>query len=397
MYFIYKQLNIVAHYQYFINFMIYMNLGMKINMRFLAISLMLFVGCRSSVEAQSAHTSVIRLIFAGDVLDPGVDNYTSKGFQGTAVTGDSTMIYVKHYIKSADLAMVSFDAGTLTGQDDPKAREIRTGEIMSILKNAGFDIVFTANNKFLASNKTQTGSKEREALNEEMVITGSYLNPGERKKYYPLLIEKNNIRMVVLNFAHTSTVQPLGASLTLNRLDTTQVKIDLLKARSLNPDLIIASVQWGIEFQRKENVQQKRLAELLISNGVDIIVGSHPQVIQPVEINYNEDSIPGSLVAYSLGNFISNQRDRYRDGGVLLDLTIKKTDHTWIDEIEYLPVWVYKRINDNKSDLMVVPAGEFIHHNLIKNVSKLTLEKAQIFYQDTMDQLSGIKIKKNSP
>ena len=164
---------------------------------------------------------------------------------------------------------------------------------------------------------------------------------------------------------------------------------DIEKVKLVEPDFVIASVHWGKEYQREEDILQRELAEFLFRQGVDAIIGSHPHVIQPVQ--YTEtDTGNFQLVVYSLGNFISNQRDRYRDGGIIFGLELEKTDRTRISGMDYLPVWVHKPLEGDKRNFQLIPAN--ISEDLVEKLefTETELSGFRQFYEDTRDHLENV-------
>ena len=97
----------------------------------------------------------------------------------------------------------------------------------------------------------------------------------------------------------------------VNMIDTTQIKLDIQKAKKDGSNFIITTIHWGNEYQRKESSEQSKLAQWMADQGVDAIIGMHPHVVQPMKIIHPKNNPSKSVpVAYSLGNFVSNQRER---------------------------------------------------------------------------------------
>ena len=108
-------------------------------------------------------------------------------------------------------------------------------------------------------------------------------------------------------------------------------------------------MHWGIEYQTKQNTEQERLANLLFTNGVDVILGSHPHVLQPMEkktITLEDGTIKDCFVIYSLGNFMSGQTKANTRNSVILNMSFTKngeTEKTTINSVSYVPIYMYKR------------------------------------------------------
>ena len=128
-----------------------------------------------------------------------------------------------------------------------------------------------------------------------------------------------------------SVLTPEDLDAMINKLDETKIKEDIAYAKENEADLIVMIVHWGDEYVQTPHPRQKQWADFMFSEGVDIIFGSHPHVIQDIEdLVYNNKRV---FVAYSTGNFISNQRTEEElpaqtEDGVILTLKIKKSGET---------------------------------------------------------------------
>ena len=118
------------------------------------------------------------------------------------------------------------------------------------------------------------------------------------------------------------------------------MKISLERAKKLSPDIIIACFHWGNEYQLKPNIHQKKAAEISFNNGADLIIGTHPHVLQPVEIKIISDDV--KVVAWSLGNFVSFQRTLPRERNCILAVEVVKDDKgvTRISKVSTAPLYV---------------------------------------------------------
>ena len=131
-------------------------------------------------------------------------------------------------------------------------------------------------------------------------------------------------------------------------------------ARNKNVDLVLVHLHYGPEYNREPSDYQKEIVRKIIEAGADIIIGGHPHVIQPFEyFQTNNTKLDSGFVAYSLGNFISNQRWRYSDAGVILNIQISKnlfTNSVYINDINYIPTWVFKGNTENGKEYIILPA-----------------------------------------
>ena len=120
------------------------------------------------------------------------------------------------------------------------------------------------------------------------------------------------------------------------------------KAKALNPDLICVSMHWGDEYKLKQNKNQEKLADFLFKNGVDIILGSHPHVLEPMEkrtITLEDGTTKDGFLIYSLGNFMSGQVIENTMNTIILQLQITKHSNNsiTIDSVKYVPIFMYDK------------------------------------------------------
>jgi len=180
----------------------------------------------------------------------------------------------------------------------------------------------------------------------------------------------------------------------VNIIDSLAMIKAIEKAKLSGANLIIPVMHWGAEYQTKENTEQQNTALILANAGVDAIIGMHPHVVEPVKFiqvsnkKFNKDSIP---VAYSLGNYISNQRDRYRDGGIMIRLTVTRKNNKYaISGVDFLPFWVWKL--ESANDALGLKKGYYpITKNMLGQLSKDDSTKASIFFNDVKSIVTGIQ------
>ena len=185
---------------------------------------------------------------------------------------------------------------------------------------------------------------------------GTYRNQAERDSLYPFVIEHNNIRICLLNYTYGTNGIPVPKPYIVNLIDTTIIAQDIAKAKSLNPDVIICMPHWGDEYKLLPNQGQRDLANWLFEKGVDHIIGGHPHVVEPIEVREGEDG--KHLLAYSLGNFVSNQSRPNTDGGTMVRMTLtKQGGKTILTDCGYNLYWVSRPpLSNNKHGYVVYPA-----------------------------------------
>ena len=332
-----------------------------------------------------SQTERIRLIFAGDIM--GHDTQLKGAWRDG---GDSyynfapTFQWVKDYISSADIAVANFEV-TLAGEPYTGYPAFSSPLSLAVaLKDAGFDIFVTANNHIL-DRGVKGLEKTLDALeNLGIAHTGSFKDSRSRITNYPLIIERKGFRLAFLNYTYGTNMSVAKPPVIVNYLDTARIVDDLNKARELNVDYTIACVHWGDEYKNNENQEQRQLADFLARNGCNLIVGAHPHVVQPIKMiagSYT-DSV---LVAYSLGNFISNQRWRYSDGGIMLDVTLTKSNGiVSLDSYRYEPFWVSRYPEKGVQVYRIIPVIDYLSNpDLFPAISAADEKLLMQFYRDT--------------
>ena len=139
----------------------------------------------------------------------------------------------------------------------------------------------------------------------------------------------------------------------VNRIDTLAIARDLDAVRGA-VDCAVVCIHWGNEYERRENGEQRTLAAFLRRHGADVVIGSHPHVVQPAEAD------SAHVGVYSRGNFVSNQRKRHTDGGIMAAVeAVKHPDGRMTYRLECIPVWValpgYRILPPEAADTAVLP------------------------------------------
>ncbi len=237
-------------------------------------------------------------------------------------------------------------------------------EILDALQGAGFNVLTHANNHTL--DRKETGViRTREALEERGIATHGTARSIEENNEI-LIIEKNEIKLAIIAYTYGTNGIPIpdGKEYLVNLIDEDRIMNDITRARELGADVVAVSLHFGVEYQLKPNKEQINLAHNLVRAGADIILGSHPHVVQPYEVIEIEDG-DGSrykgVVIYSMGNFISAQVGEERNLGLIFGLTLRKhfpEGTVEIAEISNTPTWVQRYKGDGKTQFRVVPLAK---------------------------------------
>lgn len=343
--------------------------------------------------AQVPDTSALTLVFAGDIM--GHDEQISGAWdeETQAYNYEPIFRYVRPFIEQADIAIGNLEV-TLAGAPYSGYPEFSSpDELAKASAAAGFDVMIQANNHALDRGKKGYERTLSTLDTISLIHTGTFRDADDRDRNYPLILEKNDIRIALLNYTYGTNGLVIPPPFIINRIDTHQIHLDLQKARLAMPDFVIVTIHWGDEYQRVENVQQRELASFLFRHGTDAIIGSHPHVVQPVRRFYADasDSSKFNVVVYSLGNYISNQRAQYKDGGIMFFMKLSKTrSGTVLAEYSYLPCWVWRTELSGKYAFHILPVDLYNRNASLISMPDTDRSKINRFYEDTKEQLKGI-------
>lgn len=334
-------------------------------MKHLASFVLFFLSCSCTSTAQDRRDSVLcatdtvpvqrlTLLFAGDLMQHQAQIDAARQTNGTYDYSDCFRL-VKDEISRADIAIGNLEV-TLGGKPYAGYPAFSApDEYLTAIKDAGFDVLLAANNHCL--DRRRKGLERTLLMLDSLHIphTGTYINKEERDHHSPLLLEQNGFRIALLNYTYGTNGIPVSAPNVVNYIDTLIIAQDIKAAQALHPDALIACLHWGAEYQSLPNKAQTSLADWLIEQGVTHVIGSHPHVVQPMELR--TDSLTGQqhAVVYSLGNFISNMSARKTDGGLLFKLELTKDSITRVGKCEYSLVWTARPVLCRKKNHILYP------------------------------------------
>lgn len=339
----------------------------------------------------------INILAVGDIMFHSPQYKAAYNKEGQVYDFTSTFKYIKKYVEPADLAIGNFE--TVTAGEEAKFSgypQFNTPEeSLLALKNVGFDILSTANNHCLDRGKKGIISTIDNITKYEMKNIGTYKEPGDNI----LVQDIEGIKIGFLSYTYglnglNSLLAEEELAYMVNLIDEDKIKNDIEKAKNLDVDLIVVFIHWGYEYHREPSESQIQLGEKMVEWGANIILGSHPHVIQKSQI-INKDG-RDNFIIYSMGNFLSNQRKEtsgnpYTEDGIMINLEIEKNfalEETVIKNIQYIPTWVYKYRIDNKLNFEILPIEDVLNGeiNLISldNI-KVRIEKSK---NDTMAEMT---------
>jgi len=234
-------------------------------------------------------------------------------------------------------------------------------EVADAFKDAGVDIVSIANNHTLDRGEKAIISATNYINKIGMEYTGGYQSPEDKSRIR--VLNQNGINIAFLSYTYGTNGIPVpkGKDHLVNLIDMALIKKDIKAAKEI-ADVVSVSMHWGNEYQLLPNDHQKQLAQQLADEGVDLIIGHHPHVLQPMAWLTGKDGNQ-TFVIYSLGNFLSGQMWDYKDiGGVLkveIIKEVKSKDESTIriQNPQFIPTFVSNRHNKNFKVVPLENAG----------------------------------------
>ncbi len=298
----------------------------------------------------------ITLLFAGDLMQHEAQIKAARTESGT-YDYSSYFDLIKDEIERADIAVANLEV-TLGGKPYTGYPAFSApDEYLSAVKEAGFDVLITANNHSL--DRGRKGLERTILMLDSLNVpyAGTYINKEERAKLYPLLLEQNGFRIALLNYTYGTNEIKVTPPNIVNYIDKEIMSADIEAAKALKPDAIIACMHWGTEYRSLPDDSVVKLADWLLAQGVTHVIGGHPHVVQPMELR--TDSVDGSqhLVVYSLGNLISNMSARHTDGGLLVKLELTKDSIVQVSNCEYSLVWVGRPVQTGEKNHRLYPVN----------------------------------------
>ena len=261
---------------------------------------------------------------------------------------------IQTYIQSADISIGSLET-TFAGKDRGYSNypTFNSPEQLAYdLSEMGLDVLSTAGNHAL--DKGFSGlSNTLDVLDDANIShSGTYRSQEDRDSV--LIEDVKGVKVAILSYTYGTNGIPVPSDkeFCVNLIDKDLIKKDIENAKSQNADVIISCMHWGIEYQTTPNDEQEDLANFLFENGVDIILGNHPHVLQPMEkrsVTLADGTVKDCFVVYALGNFICDQNSENTRNSIILNLDITKNPDgkISIDKVDYVPIYMYKNSNLN--------------------------------------------------
>ena len=267
---------------------------------------------------------------------------------------DFSYVYedIKNYTLSSDITIGSLET-TFAGKEKGYSNypTFNTPDsLATALKDIGVDVVSLAGNHALDYGYSGLCRTIDVFDNIGLSHLGTYKTAEDQEKI--LIKDVKGVKIAFINYTYGTNGIPLpsGKDFCVNLIDKDFIKKQINQAKEQNVDMIVACMHWGTEYRTTANSEQKDLANFLFENGVDVILGNHPHVLEPMEkktITLQDGTTKDVFVVYALGNFTADQRDEITRDSAILNLTIIKNSDgkISIDKVNYIPIYMYKNTN----------------------------------------------------
>ena len=297
----------------------------------------------------------LTLFFFGDVMqhDPQIDgayNPETKDYDYK-----HCFQYMIPYWQAADYVIANLETTLDNKNFGGYPNFCSPWQLARDLQFCGVDILTTNNNH--SCDKGATGIRRTIEWLDSLEIphTGTFIDTLSWQKSVPLFIRHEGFKIALLSYTYGTNGIPVTEGQVVSMIDSTTILRDIAKARQDSATNIVVIMHWGDEYVISPNSTQRGLADWLHASGADIVVGSHPHVVQPVEYTMTAGDTTG-ITVYSLGNFISNPSKRYTNGGIGLRLAISRNrEKKYSYTMEYLNNYVHRPIENGRRRYYVVP------------------------------------------
>ena len=306
----------------------------------------------------------------------------------------NAFIDVASTMASADLTVMNFE-GNIYGQEYGTETTVAPRELLDGLRSMGVDMIQTANSCSINNGLIGLSSTLSAVRHAGMVPLGSYASSSEfqqSKGYTMCEIQGIRVAFVAFTKGVGGKGMPAGNEDCVNLLyqdyDSEYRKIDkdginkvLDAVAKDNPDITIAMLHWGSEFNETISESQKEIAKIMTKKGVDVIIGTHPHLVQTIEY----DSLSGTLIAYSLGDFFGDGTKGGTNYSIILDVEITKDaelETTRVTGFECIPIYTLQA-TDSQGDysynrvVRIEEAMRAYENNFVDKISKTAYESMQ--------------------
>lgn len=326
--------------------------------------------------------NTIEIVATGDILIHKEILETQYNSETDEYDFNNNFKYIKEYLEKADLAIGNLET-TLSGIENygfsgyPSFNS--PDSLADAMKSVGYDIVANMNNHCLDRDVNGYYRTRKTLVDRGFDVIGTRESIDD-KRY--IIKDVKGIKVGVISYGYTMTAEdgnfgvngisiPYDLLQLMNYYHPDTLESDMLNMkeqielmREDGAEVIVFYMHWGDEYELEPNDIQKQIAQFLADEKVDIIFGTHPHSLQPIDMIQSSDGSSDTAVVYSMGNFLSSQRTErignpYTEDGAIVSVKVNKdmeTNEITVDIPTYIPTWVNWYGKDGKLFYEVVPA-----------------------------------------
>ena len=293
---------------------------------------------------------MMHLLIAGDFCDRyRISDLIARGNYASLFDD------IKYLTEQADVSIINFEFPIVLHAGVPIAKSGPTlqGQPAAVdaVKYAGFNVCTLANNHIL--DRFYDGMLLTMDNVEAAGLAYGGVNRSKEEQLEPNIVEVGGVKLGMLCYTdYTNGLEkrsdPQARESGVNYIEDADFAAEVQKLREAGADAVIAYMHWGREYRREANDEQRAVTDRLLAAGVDVILGSHPHVVQPAgmrEVTLADGTKHEALVAYSLGNFNSAMTDEYTDSGIILEFTLVEQEAGGfaVENIGFVPTYCWEK------------------------------------------------------
>lgn len=272
-------------------------------------------------------------------------------YQKETDTYDFSYVFenVKDYIAAGDVSIANIET-SFAGKDRGYSNYPvfnSPDELARDVKATGLDIITTAGNHCLDMGYSGLSRTIDVLKNNGIEQLGTYKSQEERDTVFIKDVKGVKIAFIDYTYGTNGIPVPSGKEYCVNLIDKNLIKKDIESAKEQNVDMIVACMHWGDEYKTKANKEQEDLANFLFKNGVNVIIGNHPHVLEQMEkrtVTLEDGTTQDGFVIFACGNFICDQNAENTRNSIILNLDITRHSDgkVTVDKANYIPIYMYK-------------------------------------------------------
>ena len=276
---------------------------------------------KPAVQPPADTVRYARLVFAGDLMAHMPMLTAARHYaEGCDADFDFRPMFrhVAERFRRADYAVVNLETTISHGRYSGYPMFRSPAAVAEAMRYMGVDAAVTANNHCCDGGSAGITTTLEVLDSLGISHTGTFSDSMDYSRNNPHRFKCGGISFALFAYTYGTNGLPVPKGRMVNLIDTTAMGRDFAALDRDSTDVGIVFIHWGNEYERQENNRQRMLADFIRRHGIDIIIGSHPHVVQPFEADSTH------VTVYSLGNFISNQQKRYCDGGLIATIDVEK-------------------------------------------------------------------------